>query len=114
MASSLKTRAAVLAMRARSYACAKLCPRKLAAAEETVLLVVGRGLAVRFDDGDLGERGLDRRPLRDGVEPAREIRVVLPAHALGVVVARPREAGDVGDGIVLAAEIRHLAKPLLQ
>src|SRR5215467_4282460 len=96
------------------YARAKLCPRKLAAAEEAVLLLVGRSLAVRFDDGDLGERGLHRRPLRDGVEPAREIRIVLPAYALGVMIARPREGRDVGDRIVLPAEIRHLAKPRLQ
>src|SRR5262245_39562686 len=114
MASSLPEARCPLAMRAQSYAGAALCTRILAAAEEAVLLLVGRGLAIRFDHGDLGERGFDRRPLRDGVEPAREIWVVLPAHALGVMVARPREGRDVGDGIVLATEIRHLGKPLLQ
>src|SRR5215475_11865744 len=89
-------------------------PRVAAAIEETVLVVVGCGFAVGLDDADLGERSLDRRTLVDGVEPAREIRVVVPFHALGVVVARPGESRNVCDRIVLAAEIGRLAEPRLQ
>jgi hypothetical protein len=48
---------------------------------------------------------------RYGVEPAPEIGMVGPLHALGVVVARPREGRDVGDRILRAAEIRDSAEP---
>src|SRR5262245_43772279 len=89
-------------------------PGVAAAIEEAVLVVVGGGLAVRLDGADLGERGLDRGALVDGVEPAREIGIVLPLHALGVVVARPWEGRDIGDGEILAAEIGHLAEPRFQ
>src|SRR5262245_65539908 len=89
-------------------------PGVAAAIEEAVLVVVGGGLAVRLDGADLGERSLHRRALVDGVEPAREIGIVLPLHALGVVVARPWEGRHVGDGVILAAEIGHLAEPRLQ
>src|SRR5262249_58412865 len=88
-------------------------PGVAAAIEEAVLVVVGGGLAVRLDGADLGERGLHRRALVDGVEPAREIGIVLPLHALGIVVARPWEGRHVGDGVILAAEIGHLAEPRL-
>src|ERR1700730_1951631 len=80
-------------------------PCVFAAVEEAVFLIVVGGFAIRLDDGDLGERGLHRRPLVDRLEPAREIRIVVPLHALDVVIARPREGGDVGDRIVVAAEI---------
>ena len=93
----------------RSHDGSRLRPRVLAAIEEAILLVVVRGFAVRFDRADLGERGLHRRPLVDRLEPAREIGIVLPLHALGVVIARPREGGDVGDRVFVAAEIRRLA-----
>src|SRR6516225_2199392 len=56
---------------------ATLRPGVAAAIEEAVLVVVGGGLAVRLDGADLGERGLDRGALVDGVEPAREIGIVL-------------------------------------
>src|SRR5262249_43369200 len=82
-------------------------PGVTSAIEETVLVVLGRGLAVRLDDGDLGERGLDRGPLVDGVEPAPEIGMVVPFHPVSLVVARPREGRDVGDRVLLAAEIGH-------
>src|SRR5258708_27328131 len=64
-------------------------PGVAATVEEAVLVVVRGGLAVRLDGGDLGERGLPPGTLADGVEPAPEGWVVLPLHALGVVVARP-------------------------
>src|SRR5262249_46454248 len=57
---------------------AALRPGVAAAVEEAVLVVVGGGLAVRLDGGDLGERGLHRGALADGVEPAREVGIVLP------------------------------------
>src|SRR5262245_41834959 len=82
-------------------------PGVAAAIEETVLVVVRGSLAVRLDGADLGERGLDRGALVDGVEPAREIGIVLPLHALGAVVARPWEGRHVGDRVILAAEIGH-------
>src|SRR5262245_50247729 len=99
---------------AGSWSAGSSCPRVTAATEETVLLIVGCGLAVRLDDGDLGECGLDGRALGDGVEPTRHIGVVLPLHALGVVVARPWEGRDVGDRVFIAAEIFRLTEPLLQ
>ena len=54
----------------------RLRPRVPPAIEEAVLLVVVRGLAVRLDRADLGERGLHRGPLVDRLEPAREIGIV--------------------------------------
>src|SRR5262245_60716975 len=90
----------------------KLCPRVVATAEEAVLLIVTGRFAVRLDGGDLGERGLHGGALGDGVEPARQIGVVFPLHAPGIVIARPREGRDVGDRILVAAEIRHLGEPL--
>src|SRR5271166_1057103 len=72
-----------------------LCPRVAAAREEAVLVVVGGGLARRFDGGDLGERGLHGRTLADRGEPAREVGMVVPFHALGVVIARPGEGRNV-------------------
>src|SRR6478752_6237795 len=81
---------------------------KTAAAEEAVLVLVGRRFAVRLDECDLGKRRLHCRPLVDGVEPALEVRVVLPLHALRVMIARPRKGRDICDRIVVAAEIRHL------
>src|SRR5262245_41733319 len=92
----------------------KLGPRVAAAAEEAVLLVVGGGFSIRLDGADLGERSLHGRTLSDGVEPARQVGVVLPLHTPGVMVARPREGGDIGDRVLVAAEIRHLGEPLLQ
>src|SRR5262249_3741772 len=89
-------------------------PGVAAAVEEAVLIVVRGGLAVRLDGADLGERGLHRGALVDGVEPAREIGIVLPLHALGVMVARPWEGRHVGDGVILAAEIGRLSEPRLQ
>src|SRR5439155_18805438 len=83
-------------------------PGVAAAVEEAVLVVVRGGLAVRLDGGDLGERSLHRGALADGVEPASEVGIVLPFHALGVVVARPWLGRDVGDGVLLAAEVGHL------
>src|SRR5262245_2543757 len=90
------------------------CPCVAAAVEEAILVVVGSGFAVRLDDADLGECRFHRRTLIDGVEPAREIGVVLPLHALSIVVACPWEGGDVGDGILLPAEIGRLPEPRLQ
>src|SRR5215510_16041613 len=46
-------------------------PGVAAAVEEAVFVVVRGGLAVRLDGADLGERGLHRGALVDGVEPAR-------------------------------------------
>src|SRR5262249_27428410 len=89
-------------------------PGVAAAIEEAVLVFLRGGLAVRLDGADLGERGLHRGALVDGVEPAREIGIVLPLHALGSVVASPGEGRDIGDGVILAAEIGHLAEPRLQ
>src|SRR5262249_52005901 len=89
-------------------------PGVAAAVEEAVFVVVRGGLAVRLDGADLGERGLHRGALVDGVEPAREIGIVLPLHALGIMVARPWEGRHVGDGVILAAEIGRLAEPRLQ
>src|ERR1051325_9742341 len=84
------------------------------AVEEPVLLVVVGGVAVRLDGADLGERGLDRRPLVNRLEPAREIGMVVPLHALGIVVTRPREGRDVSDRVFIAAEIARLAETFLQ
>src|SRR5260221_12769755 len=89
-------------------------PGVAAAVEEAVLVVVRGGLAVRLDGGDLGERGLHRGALADGVEPAREVWIVLPIYALGVVVARPWGGRDAGDGVLLAAEVGPRADPGLQ
>src|SRR3984893_4079545 len=99
---------------ARKSARATSRPGVAAAVEEAVLVVVRGGLAVRLDGADLGERGLHRGALVDGVEPAREIGIVFPFHALGVVVARPWIGRDIGDGVLLAAEVGHLAEPRLQ
>src|SRR5262245_7597671 len=93
---------------------AALRPRVLAAVEEAVLVVVGGGLAVRLDDRDLRECGLHGGALRDGAEPARQVGVVVPLDALRVVIARPREGRDVGDGVLVTAEKLGLAEPLLQ
>src|SRR5438309_242887 len=82
-----------------------LCPRVAAAREEAVLVVVGGGFPRRFDNCDLGERRLHRRSLVDGVEPARKIGTIVPFDALRVVIARPRKSRDIGNRIILAAEI---------
>src|SRR5713226_4526701 len=90
------------------------CVGVAAAREEAVPVVVGGGFARRFDGADLGERRLHRGTLADGGEPARKIGTVVPFDPLSVVVARPRKGRDVGNGIILAAEIGRLAEPLLQ
>src|SRR5260221_7087641 len=77
-------------------------PGVAAAVEEAVLVVVRGGLAVRLDGGDLGERGLHRGALADGVEPAHVVWIVLPLHALGFVVAGPWIVRYVGDGVIPA------------
>ena len=87
----------------------KLRPRVSSAVEEPILLIVARGIAVRLDGADLGERGLHRRPLVDRVEPALDVRVLVELHVLHFVIARPRERRDVGDGVFVAAEIGRLA-----
>src|SRR3984893_870060 len=56
---------------ARKSARATSRPGVAAAVEEAVLVVVRGGLAGRLDGADLGERGLHRGALVDGVEPAR-------------------------------------------
>ena len=62
--------------------------------------------ASRFDlIGRPWRAPLHRRPVGDRFEPARQVRIVLPLDALDIVIARPRESGDVGDRIVGAAEI---------
>src|ERR1700730_10638537 len=90
------------------------CPRVAAAREEAVLVVVGGGFAGRFDGADLGESRLHRGTLADGGEPAREIGMVVPFDALCVVIARPWKGRDIGNGIILPAEIARLAEPLVQ
>src|SRR5579863_1685156 len=80
-------------------------PRVAAAVKEAILLIVVCRVAVRLDGADLGERGFYRGALVDRLEPAREVCIVVPLHALHVVIAGPREGGDVGDGIFAAGDI---------
>src|SRR5215470_17222579 len=53
-----------------------LRPGVTAAVEEAVLLVVVRGVPVRFDRRDFGERRLHCRPFVDRLEPARQMGIV--------------------------------------
>src|SRR5580704_6015218 len=74
------------------------------AAEEAVLVVLRGGLACRLDGRDLGKRRLHRRALVDRVEPPPEPGMVVPLHALRIVIARPRECRNVGNGIFVTAQ----------
>src|SRR3954465_8018596 len=89
-----------------------LCARKLAAAEQAVLVILCRGLAYRGDLGNLGQRLHDRGAFGDCLEPARDIRIVGVLDAIGLAVARPRECRNVGNRIFLAAKIRRFTKAL--
>src|SRR6476659_2250671 len=91
-----------------------LGPGVTAAAEQTVFLIVGGGVTVGRDLPDLLDRALDRRTCRDGIEPTRHIWVILPLHALSVVVSGPREGCDVFFNDTATTEIGHLAETLFQ
>src|SRR5215470_5526052 len=60
----------------RSVQAEALGPRVPAAAEEAVLVVVGRGFAARFDLALFRDHGLDSGPRRQLLEPALEIRQI--------------------------------------
>src|SRR5258708_39159917 len=91
-----------------------LRPGVLAAVEETVLVVFGRGLAARLDVGLLGRHCLDRRPRGELLEPALEVRLAVDVGAVGLVLARPWEGCHVGDRIFVAAEIFRLTPALVE
>src|SRR5262245_61793478 len=96
------------------YGAKFLTPGVAAAAEEPILVVVGGGLTRGLDGGHLLQRLLDRRAFGDGVEPARQVGVVVPFHAMRIVVAGPREGRDVGDRVLVATEKFRVLEPLLQ
>ena len=54
-----------------------------------------------------------RRPVRDLVEPALEVREVGPGDALVLPRAQPGEDGDVGDAVVGAAEVLAVGQALV-
>ena len=69
----------------------------LAAEQQLARLVVGERLA---RVGQHLDAALDRRAGGDLVEPALQVRIVVPVDALVLPRAQPREDGDVGDGVL--------------
>src|SRR6185437_16102465 len=72
-------------------ACPPLCDCVFAAAEETVLGVVGGGVAHRFDGADLGECALDAGARGNRFHPFLDVRARLQAHGQKVDIAQPRK-----------------------
>src|SRR5436190_21956305 len=88
--------------------------RVLAAVEEAVLVVFGRGLAARLDVGLLGRHRLDCGPCGELLEPAFEVRLAVDVGAMGLVLARPWEGRHVGDRVFVATKILGLTQALVE
>ncbi len=81
--------------------------------EETVLGIVGGGIAHRLDGGDLGERALDAVARSDLVDPGLDVRALGEVDRQEFNVTQPGEGGDIGDGVVGAGDISLGGEPLL-